>query len=573
MKKILSAAVFGFLTLFCISMPPAFAAELSFTGAVSTDGVVTISGYGNPGYVSVELIRGGKEAVIAAYEDRVVADSVLVDAAAVGPDGAFTLKWNLPAGEAALPAAKRSYTAVIGNTDTYTAVENRTLSLYYAKEEEIDNALSAAAAAVAAGSVTELQNVLEANGDVLQITGALSDRVYVHSAAEVLESVLAQGKAEGFADLASLQTALNKALGVAALNTAEAGTLASVIQRYGEILELDTVKYSADAVLAAAMNRCAPSVLREYELKLPDKAPEAFRTVEAVAAVNIASRGQVVDVLAEYQDIFRLDTGSLTSAQRNTVASKLCVTDAAKAYTTVQAVRKAYQDALKPDGSGSGSGTGSGTGGGRPSGGKTNAGGGAGLVEIEPADPPREAEKERFYDLDSVPWAKNYIETLAKAGVINGKREGIFDPESSVTREEFTKMLVLALELPAAETEAGFSDAEADAWYTPYVNAAVEKGLLQGYDNGTIGIGASITREEAATLIARAADYAGCEIIPSEALTFEDALEISEFAADAVRACQGAKIIQGNEQNQFLPRNPITRAECAKMIFCLMDLL
>ena len=134
-------------------------------------------------------------------------------------------------------------------------------------------------------------------------------------------------------------------------------------------------------------------------------------------------------------------------------------------------------------------------------------------------------------------------------------------------------MTFLQLELPAAETEAGFSDAEADAWYTPYVNAAVEKGLLQGYDNGTIGIGASITREEAATLIARAADYAGCEIIPSEALTFEDALEISEFAADAVRACQGAKIIQGNEQNQFLPRNPITRAECAKMIFCLMDLL
>lgn len=569
MKKILSAAVFGFLTLFCISMPPAFAAELSFTGAVSTDGVVTISGYGNPGYVSVELIRGGKEAVIAAYEDREVADSVLVDAAAVGADGAFTLKWNLPASEAALPAAERSYTAVVANTDDNTALAQRALPLYFAKTGEIREALAAVAAAVKEESVTGLRAALENNADILQITGVLSDKVYVSSAMEVLESVLAQGKAQGFADLDALHGALDAALGVAALNTAEQGSFASVVQKYGEILKLDTVKYSADAALAAAMKRCAASVLREYGLELPAKAPEAFRTVEAVAAVNIASRGQVVDVLAEYQDIFRLDTGSLTSAQRNTVASKLCVTDAAKAYTTVQAVRKAYQDALKPDGSGSGSGTGSG----RPSGGKTNAGGGAGLVEVEPADPPAEQDRERFRDLDGVPWAKNYIETLAKAGVINGKREGIFDPESSVTREEFTKMLVLALELPAAETEAGFSDAEADAWYAPYVNAAVEKGLLQGYDNGTIGIGASITREEAATLIARAADYAGCEIIPSEALTFEDALEISEFAADAVRACQGAKIIQGNDQNQFLPKNPITRAECAKMIFCLMDLL
>ena len=570
MKKIVSAMVTGFLTLFCISVPPAFAAELSFTGAISPDGVVTVSGYGNPGYVSVELIRGGKDAVLAAYGDRALTDSVLVDTAAVGADGSFTLTWRLPASEAALPAAERSYTAVLGNTDTYTAVADRALSLYFAKEDEIGTALAAVADAVAAGSASELQNVLEANGDILQITGALSDRIYVHSAAEVLESVLAQGMAEGFADLTSLQTALNEALGVAALNTAEAGTFASVIQRYGGSLKLDTAKYSADAALAAAMNGCAPSVLREFELKLPDKAAEAFRTVEAVAAVNIAARGQVLDMLEDYQDIFRLDTGSLTGTKRNAVASKLCVTDASKAYATVQAVRRAYENALKPEDSGFGGGTGS-----RPGGGNTNTGGGsgAGLVEIEPDDPPREAAKEIFHDLDGVPWAKTYIENLAKAGVINGKREGFFDPESSVTREEFTKMLVLALELPAAETEAEFSDVDANAWYAPFVNAAVEAGLLQGYDNGTIGIGASITREEAATLIARGADFAKCEITPAEALTFEDVLEISEFAADAVRSCQGAKIIQGNDQNQFLPKNPITRAECAKMIFCLMDLL
>lgn len=571
MKKLFAAAAAGVLGLICIGAVSASAAELSFTGSISPDGTVTISGYGNPGYVSVELIRGGKEAVVAAYEDRAVADSVLVDAAAVGADGAFTLKWNLPASEAALPAAERSYTAVVANTDDNTALAQRALPLYFAKTGEISEALAAVAAAVKEESVTGLRAALENNADILQITGVLSDKIYVSSAMEVLESVLAQGKAQGFADLDALHGALDAALGVAALNTAEQGSFASVVQKYGEILKLDTAKYSADAALAAAMKRCAASVLREYGLELPAKAPEAFRTVEAVAALNLAARGQVADTLAEYQDIFALDIGALSGTERNTVASKLCVTDAAKAYTTVQAVRKAYQDALKPDGSGSGSGTG--TGGSRPSGGKTNVGGGAGLVEVEPADPPAEQDRERFRDLDGVPWAKNYIETLAKAGVINGKREGIFDPESSVTREEFTKMLVLALELPAAETEAGFSDAEEDAWYAPYVNAAAEKGLLQGYDNGTIGIGASITREEAATLIARAADYAGCEIIPAEALTFEDALEISEFAADAVRACQGAKIIQGNDQNQFLPRNPITRAECAKMIFCLMDLL
>ena len=575
-KKILAALVAGIMSLAYISILPAFAAELHVTGFINSDGVVTISGYANPGYVSVELIRGEEEAVIAVYAGREVEDSVLADAAVVGEDGAFTMMWQLPPSEAELPAAERIYTAVISNTDTYTELSERTLPLYFALDEEIDRALAEVAAAVAAESVTELSDTLEKNANALQITGILRDSIYVQNTEEVLESVLAQGKEQPFTGVEALQIALDMAMGVAAFNTADSGTFASVIQTYAEVLQLDTTQYYTDDALRAAMRSCVASVLQEYDLKLPEDAPEAFQTVEAVAAVNIAARGDVLDVIADYTDIFELDTDSLSASERNTVAAKLCVSDASRAYGTVQAVRKAFQDALDTEGSSGGNGTSTGGGSGsRGPGGSAVSPvlGGTGLVEIQPAESPEEEDKAFFTDLDSVPWAVTCIETLARAGIVNGKQEGVFDPEASVTREEFTKMLALAMELPEAAEAAGFIDVEEEAWYAPYVNAASEAGLLQGYDDGSFGIGFNISREEAATLIARAADYAQCEITPAEALTFEDTLEISEFAVDAVKLCQGAQIVQGNEQNQFLPRNPITRAECAKMIFCLMELL
>ena len=287
-KKILAALVAGIMSLAYISILPAFAAELHVTGFINSDGVVTISGYANPGYVSVELIRGEEEAVIAAYAGREVEDSVLADAAVVGEDGAFTMMWQLPPSEAELPAAERIYTAVISNTDTYTELSERTLPLYFALDEEIDRALAEVAAAVAAESVTELSDTLEKNANALQITGILRDSIYVQNTEEVLESVLAQGKEQPFTGVEALQIALDMAMGVAAFNTADSGTFASVIQTYAEVLQLDTTQYYTDDALRAAMRSCVASVLQEYDLKLPEDAPEAFQTVEAVAAVNIA---------------------------------------------------------------------------------------------------------------------------------------------------------------------------------------------------------------------------------------------------------------------------------------------
>ena len=180
-----------------------------------------------------------------------------------------------------------------------------------------------------------------------------------------------------------------------------------------------------------------------------------------------------------------------------------------------------------------------------------------------------------FTDLASSDWAREYINRLAQSGIINGKGNGKFEPESYVTREEFAKMISGALKLDAAEEPISFTDVDRDEWYAPYISSAAAAGLVRGYADGSFGIGKSITREEAAVLIYRAAVNAGKNTSPSSesGLSFTDAEDISEFAAEGVKGCVELKIIQGNDNNMFLPNNSITRAECAKMICCLLDII
>ena len=569
MRKQIAAALVGLMTVSAAGTFSVSAAELHFSGSINTDGVVSVSGYGNPGYVSVEIIRGKEDAVLESYENREITDSVLTDAAAVGEDGAFSFQWRLPSEEDNLPAEERYYTAVIGNTDNYISPQERALTLYYAKDSEITDALALVKQAIGNGESKNLKSILEENADVLQINGLLKDADYTENQDKVMEIMIASDKQTDFAKTEDVAEELSKSIGLAAILNADEAGFKTAVKRYGTVLDLDTTKFDKDTKLAAAMSACAKSVFAEYGLKQTAKAKEAFYFIEAVGAVNTASRGKLIETIEAYKSVFEIDTTQLSVSMQQTIAGNMCVADSSKAYKNVAEIKSAYQSA-KASASDTKVTPGGGGGGGR---GSSGGGFSGGVIEVAPTETTEPEKVEIFSDLGDVLWAKNYIESLAKNGIISGKGEKIFDPNAPVLREEFIKMLVLAINLPNAESEAAFTDMESGAWYTPYISSASEGGLLRGYDDGRIGIGLSISREEAAVLLARAAEKAKMEIEPSESLDYTDASEISEFAIDAVKTCLSAELMQGNEQKQFLPKASITRAECAKVIFCLMDLL
>ena len=142
------------------------------------------------------------------------------------------------------------------------------------------------------------------------------------------------------------------------------------------------------------------------------------------------------------------------------------------------------------------------------------------------------------------------------------------DDQRSITREEFVAMLVKAFDIPSSDTDAGFTDAAADGWYASYLAAAKQAGLVNGYEDGSFGVGQEITREDVTVFLYRAQNLDSTKTEESE--LFADDADISAYAADAVYALRDQGIISGRGNNEFAPKAPCTRAEAAKMIYSLV---
>jgi len=110
-----------------------------------------------------------------------------------------------------------------------------------------------------------------------------------------------------------------------------------------------------------------------------------------------------------------------------------------------------------------------------------------------------------FPDVPVSYWAFSGISQLVDRGVINGYPDGTFKPENQVTRAEFAKMILLALNLkPVAAQGNTFPDVSIAHWACPYIESALAYGLVQGYPDGTFRPEGKISLAEAITLIVRA---------------------------------------------------------------------
>ena len=169
-----------------------------------------------------------------------------------------------------------------------------------------------------------------------------------------------------------------------------------------------------------------------------------------------------------------------------------------------------------------------------------------------------------FNDIGDYGWAKEAIESLSAKGIIAGKGGGKFCPGESITREEFIKLAVLLFDISQGSGECTFEDAVSDAWYYPYIKTAYTAGVINGISSDTFGLGMQITRQDAAVIIGKCISAESEEDKKAE---FSDMDEISDYAAEAVKRMYALGIINGYEDGSFRPKNSITRAEAAKILY------
>lgn len=166
------------------------------------------------------------------------------------------------------------------------------------------------------------------------------------------------------------------------------------------------------------------------------------------------------------------------------------------------------------------------------------------------------------------------IDSLASREIISGMPDGRFAPDETMTRAQFSAIIVRALGL-APEAVAVFEDVPASAWHAPYIGAAYSYGLINGRGVGTFDPEGTITRQEAAVLVARAASLCGMDTELSEAeirdilAQFDDYTGVAAWAAQSLAFCYAEDILSQSDMD-IQPDEHILRGEVAQMAFNLL---
>lgn len=167
-------------------------------------------------------------------------------------------------------------------------------------------------------------------------------------------------------------------------------------------------------------------------------------------------------------------------------------------------------------------------------------------------------------------WAKDQINYLVSKDVLNGYKQNDgtyqFQPNGTVTRAEFIKMLDETFGLTATTT-ISYSDVKSTDWFHPYFAKAAAQGYLLNYGS-SVSPNGKLTREEATTLLVRYLGLLGGE--KESTSYFSDYSKISDHYKDAVLIAAKANIIDGYNEGGtkvFKPQGTLTRAEALKILY------
>ena len=163
------------------------------------------------------------------------------------------------------------------------------------------------------------------------------------------------------------------------------------------------------------------------------------------------------------------------------------------------------------------------------------------------------------------------IEKLVEQKIINGMGGGKFAPNQTMTRAQYCTIVVKALGL-TPKASGKFTDVAASAWYAGYVGTANGAGIVTGIGNNKFNPEGTITRQEAATMVARAAKTLGLETGVENAdeilALFPDGGKVASYARDAMAYCYESGILE--EGSTIQPTRAILRCEIAQMIYNML---
>ncbi len=163
---------------------------------------------------------------------------------------------------------------------------------------------------------------------------------------------------------------------------------------------------------------------------------------------------------------------------------------------------------------------------------------------------------------EAATWMDPYLDTAVEWGVIRPDASGNVDGNKQLTRADFVAMVNRAF----GYTEVGpnpYTDVPESAWYAEDIRIARQAGYFKGTSDTTASPNAPVTREQAAVLLARNLRLEGTS---GEVVDFADSRKMANWSRGLVQQAARLGIIKGYGDGNFGPLDPVTQGQMATFL-------
>lgn len=497
------------------------------------------------------------------YKDVVFADEVICD-----KEGEFSIGFNMPDKFDPNYDATGSYTVFV-SSEGFDKVSKPLEYVSLARQNDLLQTLNGKNTGAEIQTLlldSSKRNTFESMG--INIAGY---KAYALLQIDIAESIL---NSKPYAAISDFETKYNDAFATALINNStNVSDLSAELKKGGYInFVIDGTDISKDA---NTFNSVLDYVIKHKRYNDISEVEKAMKDGVVVYNLKSANKVSLTEVVKKYAEYIGVKTHARYSVYENDATMQITVNEktilnlpTGGADSIAMFVEKftAQLNAYKaptPGGSDPGSSGGFGSSSGISSGSGSYVGGISNGIPGSVTPPANNV----FSDMEGFDWAKEAVEYLHKKGIVNGTGNSNFSPKENVTREQFTKMIV-EFAGSKGDAELEFDDVLPGEWYYNYVKSAYSLGIIRGISENSFGTGKAVTREDAVVIIGRCIDLLGITANDTREYTpFSDENEIAGYAKESVINLYKKGIINGIDNGVFAPKETVTRAQAAKMIY------
>ena len=171
-------------------------------------------------------------------------------------------------------------------------------------------------------------------------------------------------------------------------------------------------------------------------------------------------------------------------------------------------------------------------------------------------------------------FAEKYINRLFATKAVSGCSKNNFCPNNKITRAEFIKVLLNVMGTTIVKNQSVIFKDISTHWAKDYILTAAKLGIIKGYADGTFKPDLPVTRAEALKMVFSAFNSTLVKTTAKPVNNLADTDQSQWFYKYAVAATNNGMIklaSDGKGKTYLKPSQPLTRAEMAQLVIMVKD--